>query len=95
MIPGPARLADIAPLAQALWRNAVKTSKGEGGETLRRPDLELTDEGNISQIIHSFLGPTKFHKIPSVHFNLTKCLSMDEMIGKMLQKTNHLVCLVS
>ena len=47
-IPGPARLADIAPLAQALWRNAVKTSKGEGGETLRRPDLELTDQGNIS-----------------------------------------------
>ena len=33
----PGRLEDIAPLAQVLWRNAVKTSKGEGGETLRRP----------------------------------------------------------
>lgn len=53
------RLEDIAPLAQVLWRNAVKTSKSEGGETLRRPPPRDDAKAFVS---HAFpraeLGPT-------------------------------------
>eukprot|EP00434_Breviolum_minutum_P031926 symbB.v1.2.028233.t1/scaffold2972.1/size66174/2 len=53
------RFADISPLAQVLWRNAVKTSKGEGGETLRRPPPREDAKAFITQAFPRVdVGPT-------------------------------------